>query len=220
MREDQDAEVTRGLDEARRRDRRRSRRMAEAVPAHRPGIRAVEPVLDGALVDRRRSRLLAPRRCRPRRPLRCRRRSRCRSPRRRAASRRWLREHARERVDLVPAKLGARRRVRQVLGEHALEAEHQAVAHLPARRRLRMALLDLVERVVERHPAGGAPGRARRQGPRPRAGAARRTTPRRVAPQRSKCSGVSDVSVAVIVTSCIQAARAAVLLASEESTLA
>src|SRR5918999_350630 len=43
-----------------------------------------------------------------------------------------LGEHAGERVDLVAAELGARRRARGLLGEDALEAEHEPVPHLPA----------------------------------------------------------------------------------------
>ena len=61
-----------------------------------------------------------------------------------------LGEHARERVDLVAAKLGPRRGARGVLREHALEPEHEPVAHLPARRRRLQARLDLGERVVQR----------------------------------------------------------------------
>jgi hypothetical protein len=60
-----------------------------------------------------------------------------------------LGEHARERVDLVTAKLRSRGGVRWILREHALEAEHEAVAHLPARRRVLTAGVDLDERVVE-----------------------------------------------------------------------
>ena len=60
-----------------------------------------------------------------------------------------LGEHARERVDLVPAQLGARGRGRRLLAQHALEAEHQPVPHLPARGRGRLAGLDLRQGVVE-----------------------------------------------------------------------
>jgi len=41
-------------------------------------------------------------------------------------------EHAGERIDLVASQLGAGSEVRLLLGEHALEAEHQAVLDLPA----------------------------------------------------------------------------------------
>ena len=43
-----------------------------------------------------------------------------------------LGEHARERVDLVAAELGARGEARRLVREHALEAEHERVADLPA----------------------------------------------------------------------------------------
>ena len=66
-----------------------------------------------------------------------------------------LGEHARERVDLVAAKLGAGRGARRILGEHALEPEHEPVAHLPARRRRLQARLDLGERVVQRRTTRG-----------------------------------------------------------------
>ena len=64
-----------------------------------------------------------------------------------------LGEHAGERVDLVAAKLGARRELRRPLGEHALEAEHERVSHLPLARRRLVARLDLGPRVVERASA-------------------------------------------------------------------
>ena len=71
-----------------------------------------------------------------------------------------LGQHPGERVDLVLAQLGAgggRGRLRR---EHALEAEQEAEPDLPARRRRAAAALDLDERLVER----GATGRSGRKG--------------------------------------------------------
>ena len=70
------------------------------------------------------------------------------------------REHARERVHLVAAQLGARGEVRRLLAEDPLEAEHERVAHPPRVRRLVVAEGDLGERVVERTPTRGS-GRER-----------------------------------------------------------
>ena len=67
-----------------------------------------------------------------------------------------LGQHPRERVDLVPAQLGARGEAGRTLAEHALEPEHERVADLPAVGRLLRAGLQLGERVVERPAAGGA----------------------------------------------------------------
>ena len=67
-----------------------------------------------------------------------------------------LGQHPGERVDLVPAQLGAGREARRLVGQDALEAEHQPVAHLPVGRRRRASGLHLRERVVERAAAGGS----------------------------------------------------------------
>ena len=77
-----------------------------------------------------------------------------------------LREHARERVDLMAAEVGARCRGRRRRGEHALEAEHEAVADAPAVRGRLAAGVHLGDRVVERGAAGGA-GRERGAGSSP-----------------------------------------------------
>ena len=67
-----------------------------------------------------------------------------------------LREHAGERVHLMPAELGAGGRVRRALGEYALEAEHEPVAHLPVGGRGLPPDIHLRERVVEGCAPGGA----------------------------------------------------------------
>ena len=157
VREDQDAEVARGLDEAGGGDRLPRRgRVAEAVAPRGAGVVAGEAGLVGLLrlvgevdvllvlflLDELRDAavrgavavLLG-------------------APLGRGDQ---LGEHSRERVDLVAAQGrpgGGRRRLG---GEHALEAEHQAVAHLPARRRRPAPRFDLRERVVEREPPRGA----------------------------------------------------------------
>ena len=67
-----------------------------------------------------------------------------------------LREHARERVDLVAAQLRAGGQAGRPLREHALQAEHQRVADLPLARRRFVAGGDLLEGVVEGTPTRGA----------------------------------------------------------------
>ena len=67
-----------------------------------------------------------------------------------------LRQHSRQRVDLVPPQLGSGGEARRLVGQDPLEPEHQAVAHLPARRRALAAGLHLAERVVECATARGA----------------------------------------------------------------
>ena len=65
-----------------------------------------------------------------------------------------LGQHSGERVDLVAAQLRARGELGRALAQHPLEPEHQRVADLPLVRRLPRAGLDLRERVVERPPPG------------------------------------------------------------------
>ena len=65
-------------------------------------------------------------------------------------------EHPRERVDLVPAELGARFQVRRALAQHPFEAEHQRVPDLPLGRGSVVPGLDLRDRVVERDAARSA----------------------------------------------------------------
>ncbi len=65
-----------------------------------------------------------------------------------------LGEHAGERVDLVPAQLGAGEKSWRALREDALEAEHERIPNLPARRGRGAAGAHLGERVVERAAAG------------------------------------------------------------------
>src|SRR5947208_13976040 len=154
MREDQDAEGSRGFDEARRGDGLAGRRrMTEPVAADRARVRAgpagrlllgfLERVIRrilGRLVvlflldDRLLERDTVP----VRMPL---------------MRRDQLGQHPGERVDLVAAKLRSRGEVRRLLGEHAFEPEHQAVFDLPGGRRLPQARFDLGDRVVERSPA-------------------------------------------------------------------
>ena len=64
-----------------------------------------------------------------------------------------LGEHARQGVDLVPPQRRAGCRVRLRVGEHALEPEHQPVVHLPLRARPGLAGVQLGDRVVERSTA-------------------------------------------------------------------
>ena len=123
-----------------------------------------------------------------------------------------LGEHAGERVDLVAPKLGARGGARGILGEHALEPEHEPVAHLPARRRLLETGVHLGDRVVERGTSCRARARAPAADPRP---AARNGSPNQDSARRAaavRFSDVSDVSVGMVVASCIQAARLSVPL--------
>ena len=139
MREDQDAERARRLDEAGRGDRLAGRgRMAEAVAADRAGVGARVRLVILASSSSTSSAesstgsssssasLRRPRRRRVAVPVRL---------RFLLVRRDQLGEHAGERVDLVAAQLGAGGEVRRVLGEHALEPEHQAVPHLPPGRR-------------------------------------------------------------------------------------
>ena len=60
-----------------------------------------------------------------------------------------LRQHARQRVDLMPPKLRACCRANRVRREDALEAEHEPVLHLPARGGLLEPGLHLRQGVVE-----------------------------------------------------------------------
>ena len=69
-----------------------------------------------------------------------------------------LREHARERVDLVAAQLGAGGEARRLLGQHALQSEHEREAHLPRGRRRLAPGLDLGGRLVEGPTPRGALG--------------------------------------------------------------
>ena len=160
VREDQDAEVSRRLDESRRRDGLAGRRrVAEPVAPRCTGIVTVVAglVLDvvdeaGILVlvfldiaglgieldGRLAVPVAAP-------VLLC--SSLVRGDQ--------LGEHPRQRVDLMAAQLGAGRSCRLRRREDSLETEHQAVADLPAGGRLLVARLDLRQRVVERRATRG-----------------------------------------------------------------
>src|SRR5262249_14954155 len=67
-----------------------------------------------------------------------------------------LGEHARERVDLVPAQRRPGGEVRLGIGQDALQTEQQAVAHLPGRRRRLPTGRDLREGVVESAASGAS----------------------------------------------------------------
>jgi hypothetical protein len=67
-----------------------------------------------------------------------------------------LRQHSRERVDLVPAKLRARGEPGRMIRDHPLEPEHQCVANLPFRRRCSASCIHLPEGVVESASASPA----------------------------------------------------------------
>ncbi len=159
MREDQDAEVPRRLDEAGRCDRLPGRRgMPEAESADGARICARELDLELCVVDEacvvvvvgllvdlgvgdRTVRRAVPVAVLVGGSL-------CRGDE--------LREHARESVDLVATKLGTGCRACRIFCENTLEAEHEPVAHLPARGGLRQPGVHLGQRVVER----GAPRRS------------------------------------------------------------
>ena len=72
-----------------------------------------------------------------------------------------LGEHSRQRVDLVAAKLRSGGEPRRTLAEHALEPEHEPEPRSPLRGRAALALLDLFQRRVERD----APRGLRRENP-------------------------------------------------------
>jgi hypothetical protein len=129
MREDEDAERSRGLDEARGGDcLARSGRMAEAEAPDgtRIGSGGILDRFDLALlhvvvldlgrllVDRSAVLLML---------------------RLRLVRGDQLGEHAGERIHLMAAKLGTRLEDRRPRAQDTLETEHEAVAHLPARRR-------------------------------------------------------------------------------------
>ena len=166
VREDQDAEAPRRLDEAGRRDRLARRRgMAEAIAACRARVVALELGLEllllheagvevvlGVLVELD----LGDDAVATAVPV----------PVLLGVALRGgdeLGEHPGQRIHLVAAELGSGRGSRQVLGQDPLEPEHEPVANLPAGRGLGQAGLHLLERVVERGPAGGA-GRERNGG--------------------------------------------------------
>src|SRR5262245_3574893 len=67
-----------------------------------------------------------------------------------------LREHPRERVDLMPPELGSRRQARRMVGQLPLEAEHERVSDLPGGRRRAPAGLHFRQGVVERATARAA----------------------------------------------------------------
>ena len=158
MREDQDAERARGLDEAGGGDRLAGRgRMPEPVAPDRTGVflgrqrllvlvgivvalgeRLVVLLVVGRLVDGGVVPVAVPVLL--------------------LALRRGdqLGEHAGERVDLVPAERRPRGGVRLRLAEYALEPEHERVVHLPARARPGIARVHLRDRVVQ-GAATGAP---------------------------------------------------------------
>jgi len=153
VREDQDAERARGLDEPGRGDRLAGRRrMTEAVAADRARIRLVARKLLEHVFLRRLVRFLVvlvgldllERRAVPVQRLFG-----------LLGRRDELGEHAGERVDLVAPQLGPRGEPLRPVAEHALEAEHQAVANLPGGRRLTRPRVHLRERVVERAAASG-----------------------------------------------------------------
>ena len=226
VREDQDAELARRLDEAGRGDRLARTRSdgGSGSGGPRPGRRRGSSGSSSLLVDEAGVEVVvgllvelglgdgavpaAVRRCR------------CRSRPPRAASRRSARRACRRARRPGGGGARSRRRFDGVLGQHALEPEHEPVAHLPAGRRLARARLHLLERVVERGAAGGA-GRERDRGLLAGVrGTARRTRPRRGAAAAVRSSGVSDVSVGVVVASCMRAARTCRAAPSEELTLA
>ena len=204
MREDQDAEVARRLDEAGGGDRLAGRgRVAEAVAARRARVVARERRL---LVARRRRSTPA---------------SKSSSSSSSSAldlddaravavavavlvgvalvRGDQLGQHPGERVDLVAAQLGAGRELPARRREHALEAEHEAVADPPARRRRRGAGVDLGERVVERRAARGARARARRAGSSPawRNGSPYQAWARSAAASRPSAGSDVDVGLSV-----------------------
>ncbi len=167
VREDEDPEVARGLDETGRGDRLAGGgRMPEAIPPYCSGVRAgerglVDFVLDVACIDVVVDVLLDLDRL----GVRAVRRAGAVSVLLHSSLRRrdQLGEHPRERVDLVAPELGARSRSRRRLREHSLEPEHEAVAHLPAGRRLSEPGLDLRDRVIECGASRRA-GRERQRG--------------------------------------------------------
>ena len=99
-----------------------------------------------------------------------------------------------------------------ILGEHALEPEHEAVAHLPARGRL------LRDRHRSRPARRRAPTRRAVPGASACSGSSsgcRNGSPNQDSARRAaavRFSDVSDVSVGMVVASCIQAARLSVPL--------
>jgi hypothetical protein len=159
VREDQDAERAGGLDEPCRRDRLAGGgRVAEAEAPARAGILAVvlerklellvrflevdaeivlvfvlglRPDVSGAVTVQLRLDL---------------------------GGRDQLRQHPRQRVDLVPAELRSGGEPWWARAEHPLEPEHQRVADLPVVGGLSLARLDLREGVVQRAAAGGSRG--------------------------------------------------------------
>jgi hypothetical protein len=65
-------------------------------------------------------------------------------------------QRAGEGVDLVGVERRAVGQVGLLLGQQPLEAEHERVVAPPGDRRLLATVLDLLDRILQRHPAGGA----------------------------------------------------------------
>ncbi len=163
VREDEDAEATRRLDEAGSRDRlARCRGVSEPIAAHRTRVVALELRLELLLLDEPEVEVVlgvlveldlgddavaasVPVAVLLGRALR---------------GGDELGEHPGQSINLMAAELGSRRGARQILGQDPLQPEHEPVAHLPARRGLGQPGLHLLQRVVERGSAGGA-GRER-----------------------------------------------------------
>ena len=151
MGEDEHAHRSRSLDEARCCDRLAGGgRMSEAVPALRPRVLRDRRLVVGIdlgvvsllavvlVVGQVRLVVVAVAVRRLRLPL---------------VTRDQLGQHAGERVDLVPAQLGARAEMRRAVGQHALEAEHEGELDLPGGRGSPAPLLDLGYGFVERATA-------------------------------------------------------------------
>ena len=156
VREDQDAERARGVDEPGRGDRlARGGRVTEAVAPDRAGVGACQDGLVGLFLGSELVGLLVllvGLELLERRAVSVQRRLV------RLDGRDELREHPGERVDLVAPQLGAGGEPRRPVAQDALEAEHEPVAHLPTGGGLGSAGLYLGQRVVEREAARGAGG--------------------------------------------------------------
>ena len=157
--EDQDAEVSRGLDEPGGGDRLAGRGgVPEAVATRRAGVLAGEAGLVGLLVGELDLLLV----------LLFLLVQELRDAAVRAAvavllgaalgGGDQLGQHPGERVDLVAPESGAGGGGGALGGEDPLEPEHQPVAHLPAGRRAPQTGLDLLQRVVQRETARGTRG--------------------------------------------------------------